>query len=235
MPHRNKLNALLSTLLCAGASATVLAQTPDYYQAASSGQEYGGGRFKGPGAGGNAALVIERLPSTFRVPVRTTPDGPVRSVTVKGARGVYCARKAGFDGVAGQDYITKKLNDSGGGELNFQELLYKKLSTLDAAAIQTTLQRAEKAERAAAYRELFGAELPPLTGEWPFSIDRPVHEQEQMQLNTGRETKLEMDSVTCATPAQVDAAIATAKQVYAAVVAAIQKPKQDASSGLQAR
>ena len=234
MPHRNKLIALLSTLL-AGTAAAALAQTPDYYQGTSSSQGYGKTRSGIVGAGGNAALIIERLPSTFRVPVRTTPDSPLYSVTVLGAREVYCAQKAAFDAVAGVDYIKKKFNDSGG-ELNFQELLYKKLSTLDAAAIQTTLQRAEKAERAAAYRELFGAELPPLTGEWPFSIDREVHEQEQMQLNMGRETKLEMEGVVCAAPAQVDAAIATAKQVYAAVVAAIQKPaKQGASSGLQAR
>jgi hypothetical protein len=235
MPHRNKLIALLSTLL-AGTAAAALAQTPDYYQGTSSSQGYGKTRSGIVGAGGNAALIIERLPSTFRVPVRTTPDSPLYSVTVLGAREVYCAQKAAFDAVAGVDYIKKKFNDSGG-ELNFQELLYKKLSTLDAAAIQTTLQRAEKAERAAAYRELFGAELPPLTGEWPFSIDnREVREQEQMQLNMGRELKVEVDSVVCATPAQVDAAIATAKQVYAAAVAAMQKPaKQGASSGLQAR
>jgi hypothetical protein len=196
------------------------AQEADYYQTATD--DFGRGADRHANSGNsNNYLVIDRLPANFRVPVRTTPDQPVSFVYVRGARDVYCALQGAGDSTP-TDYITKKTAGTRG-ELDFQRLLYEKLAGLDAGTMQIALQRIAKADRATAYRELFGVDLPPLTGEWSFTVNKlRVAEPQQMALNLGREARVELPAVICATPAQVDAAIATAKQVYAAVISAMQ-------------
>jgi hypothetical protein len=233
---------LAAMLIAAGivVAGDACAQAPDYYQTGAAGEGHGNYRLAGS-ANENRLLVVDRLPPTFRVPVRTTPDQPVSAIVVNGSRNVYCALLlAPIDGPVAPDYITRKSTDSGG-ELNFKERLYRRLVALDSAAMRNALQRAAKGDRAAAYRELFGVELPQLTGEWTFTVkELPIREPQQMQLNIGSEAKVDIESVVCATPVQVDAAIAAAKQVYAAVIATLEgggtkglTTSAPSSSGLQ--
>jgi hypothetical protein len=211
---------LVFALLLGLAPGFLVAQTPDYYQTTSA--TIGSPQQRAAVVHG-VTLVVERISPTFRVPVQTTPEQPVVWVQVRGHRDMYCAAMQVLTPKSKTEAGSEKAADSGG-ELNFREALYRKLALLDVGAMQVALQRGEKAaDRAAQYRELFGVALPPLTGEWDYlqQVDTGLDESVQMQLNLGQETTVATGSV-CATPAQVDAAIAEARRVYAAVIAAMQ-------------
>lgn len=130
----------------------------------------------------------------------------------------------------------------GGGELKLRDRLVDRLGRLSMTDARAALQAAEKsADRAAQFQELFGVPLPPLTrsfsvstnptqpGNNPFGgVPIPVDESQRTQLNMGQEVTITL-ALDCMTPAQIDAGIAEAKRVYAAVIASME------SSGLKAR
>jgi hypothetical protein len=214
---KNNLRAVSLCALALLSMTLARAQTPDYHQEGGVGS--GPGRMTAGSGNPNSVLIVDRISPTLRIPVRTSSSEPLQVVTVRGHRDMYCTRVEGAAATYGNEYVTKKFN-AGGGELGFREALYRRLAALDAAGIQSALQRSAQGDRAAQYRELFGVELPALSGEWQSAWTDNMVEVQQMQLNTGMETTLQVPNVVCATPAQVDAAIATAKTVYRQVIAA---------------
>ena len=123
----------------------------------------------------------------------------------------------------------------GGGELKLRDRLVERLGQLSVTAARAALQAAEKsADRAAQFQELFGVPLPPLTRSFTV-VTNPmqpgynlwggvpiwVDEGQRTQLNMGQEVTITL-ALDCLTPAQIDAAIAEAKRVYGAVIAAME-------------
>lgn len=199
--------------------APAIAAAQDYYQTRGA-TSYGSAR-----SATGETLVITRISPTFRVPVRTTPEQPVDRVEVRGYRDMYCAplahaeRRAASETPEGDQGASQFIRSEG--ELNFRELLYARLAALDSAAMQAALQRAaDTTDRAAQYRELFGVNLPAIAAEFSSWEDASLDAAAQMRLNTGQETAVAF-SILCATPSVVDAAIAEARRVYAAVIAAM--------------
>jgi len=220
--------ASIAALLIAGASSTVSGQVPDYGQAAGSGSA---------ADNPNAQLSLNALTPAMRVPVKTTVGAPLRYVRFVGYRDMVCARqRASTDPGSG-------MTTGVGGQLDLRERLLQKLAALDVAGMRAVLQRAEQAaDRASQYQELFGAALPPSsarfgeldggTGADPAVMALTL--EEKQRLNTGGSltiqgaARLNPDSgqvnsfpdFVCLTLPQVDAAIAEAKRVYQAVIAA---------------
>jgi len=229
--------AFLTTLIVA---AHAVAQTGDYQQQGSPGP------FGGSPAGNNV-LIVNWLPATSRIPIKTTPADSLKVVVVRGRRDMHCALTALTDVPTTQSFSVPlgfappSQASATAGELNFREALYRRLGALDAKAMTEALRAANGADRAAQYRGLFGVELPALNQAWTFNAVAGVEEPAQMQLNTGQQISVNINYVVCATTEQVDAAIATAKQVYAAVIATMEGKSagkaatSPASSGLQSR
>ena len=123
----------------------------------------------------------------------------------------------------------------GGGELKLRDRLVERLGRLNVTEARNALQAAEKsADRAAQFQELFGVPLPPLTRSFSVptnptqagynllgGVPIEVDERQRTQLNMGQEVTITL-ALDCLTPAQIDAAIAEAKRVYAAVIAAME-------------
>lgn len=203
----------LLILAVATVIADAAAQTADYHQSA-------GDDANNP----NSLLVIERLSPAGRVPVRAGINQPLERVQLNGYRDMYCAPKLSIDALTGRA-------TSAGGALAFQHALFVRVSAMDSAAMRDALQRAENAsDRSEQYRELFGITLPDLNGSLSDAVSVELNYEERSRLLTGQEVaiKFAIDrpnaglAFECATIAQVDAAIAEAKRVYAAVISAMQ-------------
>jgi hypothetical protein len=163
----------------------------------------------------------------MRVPVRSSGAQPLEIVSIGGWRDMHCAPALGLDRDTG-------LPARRGGDLSFKHHLFVRLSQMNAAAMRVALQRAEASTtRADQYRELFGVELPAESGELHTDPPRILNYAERTTLNLGQELSLSAFSVRtdnpdsnpnfeCLSPAQVDAAIAEAKRVYAAVIMAME-------------
>jgi hypothetical protein len=182
------------------------------------------------------------------VPVRTTVAQPLKGVVFSGYRDVHCTERGtdpnvgaatgtDFTGLsallqAGQQAgqldggLAAGTLMQGGGELRFRERLIERLGTLDLRAAQSALDAAEKStDRAAQFQHLFGVPLPPLTrsftsdnifGGVAVVLDASMEEQ----LLTGGQVTVAI-ALDCLKPAEIDTAIAEAKRVYAAVIAAM--------------
>jgi hypothetical protein len=173
------------------------------------------------GSNPNAILQIRPVTSIASTyPVRTTATQPLERIVIGDYRGVYCAEQGEVDRDTG-DY------KSTGGQFDFQRRLLRKLSSLDAAAIRVSLQRAEKGSRAEQFGELFGIPLPPdasIEGVGD-SLSYQLNSAEREQLIMGQRwtrTFTTAKGLACLTPAQVDAAIAEAKRVHQAVISAME-------------
>lgn len=204
----------LTSLMVLVVTSSAVAQTADYHQSSSIG-------LGGETQPGNHFLIVDWLPATLRIPVKSTPADPLQIVAVRGRRDMYCTLAGAQGNAVSTPFGTTSSSSTVGGEFNFREALYRRLSALDLAAMQAALQRANRADRSTQYRELFAVELPALNEVWQFARGLPVEEAAQMQLNTGQEISVNIENVVCATPAQIDAAIAEGKRVYAAVIAAM--------------
>lgn len=204
-----------------------------------------------PGAsaqtGVNAVEVTASGLST-RVAVTTSPTRPVDRVFLLGYQNLYCARRLRLDSMSELGV--------GGGHLDFRFALYEKLKTMDGASMRAVLDSAAvtSGTREQQFVALFGTPLRPSSasfegdGTESDQLAWYVTRQEQNQLNTGQEvTHVYRDEQgrpihECVTIPQVDAAIAEAKKVYQAVIAAMQKtsggkdaPVQGEPSGPRAR
>jgi hypothetical protein len=110
----------------------------------------------------------------------------------------------------------------------------------DAASLRRRLERARQAAtREAQFAELFGEPMPNISRDYPGggTYDIPIAAESQNALAMGQEVRYQLTRQSggdpmCLTLTQMDAVIAEAKRVYAAVIAAMEGGKA-ASSGVQ--
>lgn len=218
----------------------------------------------GPASNPNAALEISRVTPGMRVPVRTTVSAPLAEMSIGGYQDMVCAKpRPEIAAKYGEGRLRAPAPD--GGELDLRERLTERLGALNLERAKSILQGLEKkTDRASQFAELFGIALPPSSDDFPrtygaqsrLSPTISLRADQQLKLNTGQEvtvggggdgdsSKADPDGATavtslrCLTLPQIDAAIAEAKRVYAAVIAVMEGGRgglsatTPSSSGLQ--
>jgi len=222
-PAKLSVRLLCALVLAIGPIAPAGAQSSEYEQT---------GSLEGGVTNPNHRVLVTRLAPSARIAVRTSFDAPLETVWIQGYKDMFCTRA--FVEVSGP---FGTVSPSGEPHLHFQEALAARLAGRTVASIRDLLLSAEKrSTRAQQFAALFGMPLPlspadlqrRAGGNNPEDFpSRSLTHAEQLRLNLGQEVRLDdfADGGTryeCLSPAQIDAAIAEAKRVYAAVITAME-------------
>ena len=199
-------------MLCGAAAAVAASATQ-----AQSEFAQGSAQALGGAVSANGGVEITRLAPPGRINVRTSVSDPVLWVAIEGHRDSACTSAM----VSWPDSLKQQLFD--------------RIKSQNAASLRATLASAQTGSRAEQYRHLFGLEMPPTEGTWNLGIGQQrspnnidLSEAQQAQLNMGQPLVLQVPQATgrldvyCLTLPEVDAAIAEAKRVYAAIIAAME-------------
>jgi len=239
------LAACLLSAVAIAPIGSVRAQTSDYTQVAIP-DAGGTSRFPTDQSNANAKVLVRRVAPSARIAVRSSLAQPVLQVEIQGYKDMICALTP--------TYLPTGLPDEASFHLRLKDRLFQKLSTLDAASMRKILQQAQTGGRAEQFAALFGMTLPAASGDLPRpggpnsnrmanSHKHDLAAADQIKLNQGQEVPLAAvggDDIECLTLPQIDAAIAEAKNVYGAVIDAMERratgaSKASGSSGLQVR